>query len=66
MGNNKRTRKQIVGHRKNIEKHLEKIRQELQKAQPDRALIDKWQNKDIAKALREIEKLERKLPRGAQ
>ena len=64
MGNNKRIRKQIEGQRTNIEKHLEKIRQELQKPQPDRWLIDKWHNKDIAKAKRIIEKLERKLPGG--
>ena len=64
MGNNKRIRKQIEGQRKNIEKHLEKIREELQKPQPDKWLVDKWQNKDIAKAERIIEKLERKLPGG--
>ena len=64
MGDNKRIRKQIAGHQKNIEQHLDKIRRELQKAQPDKELINKWQNKDIAKALREIEKLERKLPGG--
>lgn len=64
MGNNKRTRKQIEGQQKNIEKHLEKIREELRKPQPDKWLLDKWKNKDIAKAERIIEKLERKLPGG--
>ena len=64
MSRNKVIRKQIRGHLNNIEAHYRKIKQELAEEQPDKDMIRKWREKDIPKAQREIEKLERKLPGG--
>jgi hypothetical protein len=63
VSENKRIRKKILGHRKQIEKHRRKIARELEQRFPDRRGIDTWE-KHIAIHEREIAKLEEKLPGG--
>ena len=66
MGENKKIRKQIAGHERNIQKHLDKIKLELEKKYPSQRDLKKWREIDIPKALHEIEKLKRKLPGGGK
>jgi hypothetical protein len=62
MGRNKDLRKKIAGHRRVIELHEEKIRQQRSKEHPDEDLVAGWLD-EIAKHKKAIEHLGRRLKR---
>ena len=62
MGRNKDLRKKIAGHRRVIEAHEEKIRQQRAKEHPDEDLVDGWLE-EIAGHRKAIEQLSRRLKR---
>jgi len=62
MGRNRDIRKKVVGRRAVIEKHEEKIRQELSRPDPDGNLVIYWR-KEIEAREREIARLTRRLKR---
>ncbi len=63
MSENKRIRKKVQGHLRQVEKHRRKIAQELEQRFPDKRGIETWE-KHIKIHEREIAKLEEKLPGG--
>ena len=60
MGDNKKYRKQILGHEKQVAVHLEKIHNELKKPVPDFNTIQHWKA-EIQTFQDNIEDLLRKL-----
>jgi hypothetical protein len=63
MGRNKDLRKKIAGRRRMIERHEEKIRGELAKANPDEALVAHWRG-EIEAVKEKVADLTRRLERN--
>ncbi len=62
MGRNKELRRKIAAQEKVIEHHLEKIRRERMKSNPDEGVIRTWQ-REIATARKKMDLLSRRLKR---